>query len=403
MLKPEEARRPWTVSELARQIQVELAPLRAVFVKGEVIGMKRSVQGHYSFQVRDPGAVIDAFLFANDARRLAMLPEDGQEMIFRGRIDFWARGGRIRLIVDYVEFDDMGKLRAQLERLKQRLEAEGAFAPERKRPIPFLPRAVALITSPVGAVIHDLEQTILDRFPNMSVYRYPALVQGAMAPPSIAAAIRQASIDGLADVAVVARGGGSFEELYAFNTEVVARAILNSKMPVVTALGHTSDRTFADLVADAECRTPTEAGARIVPRKSDLVATLAERERRLERDLRRRFDAVTERLRRARADLSRLSPARQLERRLLELAERGRRLDRAGVDRLARSRRDLEARGQRLDALSPYAVLGRGYSITSDEESGSVLLSAAATRPGRRVRIRLARGSLTAGVEEAES
>lgn len=403
MLKPEEARRPWTVSELARQIQLELASLRAVFVKGEVIGMKRSLQGHYSFQVRDAGAVIEAFLFANDARRLTMLPEDGQEMIFRGRIDFWPKGGRIRLVVDYVEFDDMGKLRAQLERLKQRLEAEGAFAPERKRRIPFLPRAVALITSPVGAVIHDLEQTILDRFPNMNVYRYPALVQGAMAPPSIAAAIRQASLDGLADVAVVARGGGSFEELYAFNTEVVARAILNSKIPIATALGHTSDRTVADLVADAEARTPTEAGARVVPRKSELLALLAERQRRLERDLRRRFENVAERLGRARTDLERLSPGRQLERRLLELGERGRRLERAAVERLERSAHDLGSRRQRLAALSPYAVLARGYSITSDAETGRVLLSAALTKPGRRVRVRLAQGTLTAGVEEIES
>ena len=136
MLKPEEVRRPWTVSELARQIQAELQPLRNVFVKGEVSGMKLSAKGHYSFTIRDSAAVIEAFIFGNDARRLAMIPEDGQEFIFRGRIDYWAQGGRIRVLVDYLEFDDVGKLRAQIELLKQRLELEGAFAPERKRPLP---------------------------------------------------------------------------------------------------------------------------------------------------------------------------------------------------------------------------------------------------------------------------
>jgi exodeoxyribonuclease VII large subunit len=224
-----------------------------------------------------------------------------------------------------------------------------------------------------------------------------------MAPPSIAAALRQATIDGLADVAVVARGGGSFEELYAFNTEVVVRAILGSKIPVVTALGHTSDRTVADLVADAECRTPTEAGARVVPRKSELQKALQERGRRLDLDLRRRFDLAADRLRRARADLERLSPARQLERRHLDLVQRRERLERAGRDRLSRAGRDLEARRQRLDALSPYRVLSRGYSITSDADSGAVLRSAADTAPGRRLRIRLAAGGLSAAVEEIEA
>src|SRR5438477_9331932 len=156
MLKPEEARRPWTVSELARQIQAELQPLRSVFVKGEVSGMKLSAKGHYSFTIRDSAAVIEAFIFGNDARRLTMIPEDGQEFIFRGRIDYWAQGGRIRLLVDYLEFDDVGKLRAEIELLKQRLELAGACAPARKRRPPFPARAVALVTSPSGAARHDL-------------------------------------------------------------------------------------------------------------------------------------------------------------------------------------------------------------------------------------------------------
>jgi len=425
MLKPEEVRRPWTVSELARQIQAELQPLRNVFVKGEVSGMKLSAKGHYSFTIRDSAAVIEAFIFGSDARRLAMIPEDGQEFIFRGRIDYWAQGGRIRLLVDYLEFDDVGKLRAQIELLKQRLELEGAFAPERKRPLPFLPLAVALVTSPTGAVIHDLQQTIWDRFPNMDILVYPAQVQGAAAPGSVVAALRQANRDGRAEVVVIARGGGSFEDLYGFNTEPVVRAILASRIPVVTALGHTSDRTLADMASDAECRTPTEAGARVVPRKSQLVEQLRERARRLEREGLRRVQASLEavtrrrerlaqllpaqfalrqrRLERAKADLARLSPAQQLARRGVELRERGGRLQAAGLRMLTRAARELDHRRGRMDSLSPEAVLARGYSITSDAETGQVLKDASATAVQRRIRVRLASGMLGARVEEVRT
>jgi exodeoxyribonuclease VII large subunit len=446
LIRTEEARRPWTVSELARQIQAELQPLRSVFVKGEVSGMKLSAKGHYSFTIRDPGSVIEAFIFGNDARRLTMLPEDGQEFIFRGRIDYWAQGGRIRLLVDYLEFDDVGKLRAQIELLKQRLELEGAFAPERKRKLPFLPVAVALVTSPTGAVIHDLQQTIWDRFPNMDIVVYPAQVQGAAAPGSVVTALRQANRDGRADVVIIARGGGSFEDLYGFNTEPVVRAILASRIPVVTALGHTSDRTLADMASDAECRTPTEAGARVVPKKAELRAALAERRRRLEREgllrvgtraeavarrlerlgllLPAQFQQRRRRLERVAADLRRLSPAQQLARRVGELGERARRLQsaarrsvagrreeflrrrgeeslrRLSGDLLAGRLRDLGNRAGRLAALSPEAVLARGYSITEDEETGLVLSVAGETAAGRRLRIRLAAGSLAARVEE---
>ena len=446
MRNPEEARRPWTVSELARQIQAELQPLRSVFVKGEVSGMKFSAKGHYSFTIRDPAAVIEAFIFGNDARRLTTLPEDGQEFIFRGRIDYWAQGGRIRLLVDYLEFDDVGKLRAKIELLKQRLELEGAFAPERKRKLPFLPVAVALVTSPTGAVIHDLQQTIWDRFPNMDIVVYPAQVQGAASPGSVATALRQANRDGRADVVIIARGGGSFEDLYGFNTEPVVRAILASRIPVVTALGHTSDRTLADMASDAECRTPTEAGARVVPKKAELRAQLADRARRLVREgllrvesgsraivgrrerlgllLPALFQHRRRRVERAAADLGRLSPAQQLTRRSIELGERALRLEtvaqrslsrrrgdldarrgsvqlqRLAAERVAGARRELDNRAGRLEALAPEAVLARGYSITEDAETGHVLRAAAETAAGRELRVRLAAGSLGTRVIE---
>ncbi len=444
MIRPEEARRPLSVSELAFEIRRTLRPLSSVLVKGEVTGTKRTARGNYSFSIRDQSAVVQAFLYGADARRLGVVPEDGQVFVFRGRVDFW-QTGQLSLVIDFVQFDDVGKLRTLLEALKRRLELEGAFAPERKRPLPFLPRVVALVTSPTGAVIHDLQETILDRYPNMEILVYPAQVQGTASPGSIVSALRRCNLEARADVVVIARGGGSFEELYAFNTEPVARAILASRIPVVTALGHTSDRTVADMVADVECRTPTEAGTRVVPRRADLAAALADRHRRIDREAVRLLSAHSERLtqrrlrlgqalpamlrRRAerlerfRIDLARLSPGLQLERRRERLAElrtrleaavlrllrlraaevQGRavtvRLDRALAARLQGAEAGLAQRRSRLEALSPEGVLARGYSITTDE-AGRILRAAAETAPGRPITVRLAAGTLAARVEE---
>ena len=426
MLKPEEAQRPYTVTELANEIRRELRPLTALLVKGEVSGMKQGSKGHYSFVIRDGQSMINGFLFADDARLVTTLPEDGQVFVFRGRVDFWTQYGALRFIVDQVEFDDVGKLRARLEELKRRLEAEGAFEAQRKKRLPFLPHAVALITSPTGAVIHDLQETILERYPNMGIVVYPVQVQGASAPMSVARALRRCNAERLADVIVLARGGGSFEEMYAFNTELVARAILDSRLPVVTALGHTSDRTVADLVADAECRTPTEAGARVVPKKSDLLLHLNERQGRLDRDIKQRLARLAERLDRAARDLKRLHPLAQLARNEETLRDRRRRLDAAAKGRLIRSltalttrraedridralaerftgaTRAVASREQRLVALSPYSVLTRGYSITQDADSGVVIRSAGDTARDRNVRIHLGSGRLGARVQDVE-
>jgi exodeoxyribonuclease VII large subunit len=426
VLRPEEAKRPYTVTELANEIRRELRPLTALLVKGEVSGMKRGTTGHYNFSIQDGYNRIDAVLFADEARRVTILPEDGQVFIFRGKVDFFGKIGRLSFLVDQVEFDDVGKLRARLEELKRRLEEEGAFDAKRKRKLPFLPATVALVTSPTGAVIHDLQQTIWERYPNMGIVVYPVQVQGAAAPMSVARALRRCSAEGDADVIVLARGGGSFEEMYAFNTELVARAILDSKLPVVTALGHTSDRTVADLVGDAECRTPTEAGARVVPKKTELLQHLADRRRRLDRELRQRLTRYRERIERASRELQRLSPVAQVARREETLRDRKRRLDAAAAGRVTKSAnvltsrraeqrleralaekfagatRAIAHRRERLIALSPDAVLARGYSITQDAESGAVLLSATATTTDRRVRIRLAEGHLGARVEEIE-
>ena len=386
--------------------------------------MKRGTAGHYNFSIQDGYSRIDAVLFADDSRRVTTLPEDGQVFVLRGRVDFFGKTGRLSFIVDQVEFDDVGKLRARLEELRRRLEAEGAFDSQRKRRLPFLPANVALLTSPTGAVINDLQETIWERYPNMGIVVYPVQVQGAGAPMSVARAMRRCNQEQLADVIVLARGGGSFEEMYAFNTELVARAILESKLPVVTALGHTSDRTVADLVADAECRTPTEAGARVVPKKADLVAQLRERERWLRREIDRRFSQEAERLARAKANIARLSPIHQLERREQAVRDLQRRMHAAltlklkvsqtrlaatgGPDRIDRvlanrfneQARRLEGQRQRLVALSPESVLSRGYSITRDAVNGAILRSATEAKVDQTITIQLGSGSIAGRVED---
>jgi exodeoxyribonuclease VII large subunit len=426
VLKPDDAPRPYTVTELANEIRRELRPLTALLLKGEVTGMKRGAQGHYNFTIGDGYSKLEAVLWADASQRVTTLPEDGQVFIFRGKVDFFGKIGRLSFIVDQVEFDDVGKLRARLEELKRRLELEGAFDAKRKRRLPFLPDTVALLTSPTGAVINDLQETIWDRYPNMGIVVYPVQVQGAGAPMSVARAMRRCNAEKLADVIVLARGGGSFEEMYAFNTELVARAILDSRLPVVTALGHTSDRTVADLVGDAECRTPTEAGARVVPRKADLLNQLKEKERRLDREVKQRVARYVERVERASRELTRLSPVAQVARREEGLIDRRRRLEAAAAARLAKganalasrraeqrleralaekfagATRAIAHRRERLVALSPDGVLARGYSITQDAESGAVIRDASTTATGRRIRVRFARGRVGARVEELE-
>src|SRR3989442_13483559 len=282
-IQPQEANKPLAVLERNTRIHDLLAArFQSVVVKGEVSGVTLR-GGHVWFTLKDATAAVGAVIFSGTARRLPFLPENGQELVVTCQVDYHAQYGRLNLVVNRLDYDGAGKVRAAIEQLKRRLEAEGAFRPERKRPLPFLPRCIALITSPSGAVIHDLQQGIWERFPNTRLVLYPARVQGTASQRSLVAALRQCDEDQLADVVIVARGGGSFEGLMAFNQEAGVRAIQAMRIPVVTALGHTSDRTLADLVADREARTPTAAAEIVVPNKRDLLRQLGERAQRLQR------------------------------------------------------------------------------------------------------------------------
>jgi len=447
-VQPQEAIKPLSVLELNTRIHDLLATrFQSVVVKGEVSGVTLR-GGHVWFTLKDAAATVGAVIFSGTARRLPFLPENGQELVVTCQVDYHAHYGRVNLVVSRLDYDGAGKLRAAIEQLKRRLEAEGAFRPERKRALPFLPGCIALITSPSGAVIHDLQQTIWERFPNMRLVVYPALVQGTASQRSLVAALRQCDQDLLADVVIVARGGGSFEELMAFNQEAVVRAIQAMRIPVITALGHTSDRTLADLVADREARTPTAAAEIVVPKKADLLGQLGERGQRLQRaglsalitpahqvQLRRQSLARTahdqhawrrERLTHLDGMLRQRDPRevwRQRERSLQECRRRLQRGHEAIAQRIDAGQRQtqslrerlsglggrglreragaLESRAARLSSLAPEQTLKRGYSICLDGRGGGIIRESDQARKGQPVRVLLSAGRLEATVDEA--
>jgi exodeoxyribonuclease VII large subunit len=447
-VQPQDTIKPLTVLELNTRIHDLLAArFQSVVVKGEVSGVSLR-GGHIWFTLKDAAAAIGAVIFSSTARRLPFLPENGQELVLTCQVDYHAQYGRVNLVVSKLDYDGAGKLRAAIELLKRRLEGEGAFRPDRKRALPFLPRCIALITSPSGAVIHDLQQGIWERFPNTRLVVYPARVQGTASLRSLVAALRQCDEDQLADVVIVARGGGSFEELMAFNQEAVVRAIQAMRIPVVTALGHTSDRTLADLVADREARTPTAAAEIVVPNKADLLRHLGERGQRLQRAGLTALIAPAHQLQRRRQSLQRMAldahvrrrdrighlegmlrqrdPREVLRQRERSLEECRRRLQRTwqviasrietgrlGKDGLrerlvalagrgVRERASsLQSRAARLSSLAPEQTLKRGYSITLDANGGGIIRGADQARKGQPVKVLLAAGRLEATVDEA--
>jgi exodeoxyribonuclease VII large subunit len=424
-------------AELKRLIEARFA---SVLVKGEVSNVRQPSSGHIYFTLKDADACVDCVLFRNEARRLRFAVRAGLSVLVRGRISLYEPSGRYELICDTVEPLGAGALQIAFEQLKQRLAEEGLFDKARKRALPYLPRRIALVTSPSGAVVHDFLRVLHRRYPNLPVLIVPAKVQGDGAAQEIARGVARAASQPRVDVVVVARGGGSLEDLWAFNEEVVARALAASPVPTVSAVGHETDVTIADFAADLRAPTPTAAAELIARVKDELVADLSQRRARLLRAWRSLAEKRSSALeaRRARiADPRRLIGARRLhldrlEQRLVQsvegpLHDQARalgalngRLERAhpkaqllrlekAVRQLAERltaalRRELgqrhkrfEALAGKLDALSPLKVLSRGYAVAFGKD-GHALKSAAEVQPGDPVRVRLHDGELDAQV-----
>src|SRR6185503_10070902 len=397
----------YVVSELLKAVRLTLeSRFTDVRVEGEVSGLKRSGNGHVYFALKDDEASMDCVLFAREAGQLKFTLDEGMAVRCRGRLTLYEARGKFQMTVDKIEPTGAGALALAFEQLKQRLGAEGLFDPARKRPLPFLPRRLGVVTSPSGAVIRDIVRVAHRRCP-VPILLAPTPVQGEGAALAIASALRRLETVADVDVIIVARGGGSLEDLWAFNEEAVARAIHACRVPVISAVGHETDFTIADFVADLRASTPSAAAEHAVPVREDLVAELAllrrrggralaetarrarhelERARarlgdprRLLNERRQRLDDQVERGRRvlarrlaaARADLRavevrlhRAHPHRRIAEQRHALADMRHRLQAALVPALGRRRHAIEAAHGKLEALSPMRVLERGFSLT---------------------------------------
>ncbi len=387
--------RIYTVSQIQAHVRHILEEQGSVWVEGEISGHRRYPSGHHYFTLKDEGAQLSAVLWRSTAQRLRFELEEGLLVRARGTLTVYEVRGNYQMVVDGVEPVGQGPLQVRFEQMRRRLEEEGLFDPAHKVPLPPYPLRIALITSPAGAAVRDLITVARRRWPAVELVVVPVKVQGEGAAGEIAEAIRLADARGF-DVLIVGRGGGSLEDLWAFNEEVVARAIFAAETPIVSAVGHEVDFTISDFVADLRAPTPSAAAEAVVPDRAAVRGWLDERKVRLSRALRAKVDDLAARLREieaSRAFRDPLDPVRRREQILDVVAGR---LTRAFGDRLTRRRADLDRHAGRLDALSPLRVLARGYSVT--QLLGRPLLRAADARPGDRLTTTLADGEISSTV-----
>lgn len=437
----------WTVSRLNREVRLLLeSSLPALWIEGEISNLARPASGHLYFSLKDEAAQVRCVIWRSTALKLAVSPRNGQQLLLRARLSVYEPRGEYQLVVEYAEEAGEGALRRRFEALKARLREEGLFDEGLKRPIPQLPRRIGVVTSPSGAAIRDILHVLQRRFPAVPVIVYPTPVQGEGSAEKIAAALGRASRRAECDVLILARGGGSLEDLWSFNEEVVARAIRASAIPVISGVGHEVDFTIADFAADVRAPTPSGAAELAVPdslewlrrlnkdagrlrnamqRRLDTLAQrldwqrrrlgvshpgnrlrqhgqrLEELDQRLRRAMRAGLEGRERRLAHARAVLAAQSPARRVESARERTVGLERRLRSAAAYRLQALRARLDAAGHALHTVSPLATLERGYAIATDPRDGGIVRDAAQLAAGDRVELRLARGRLEAEVTAA--
>lgn len=390
-----------SVSELNDLVKTTLEDnLENVWVTGEISNCRVPPSGHCYFTLKDDKSQISAVLFRRQSLNLKFTPENGMEVLCFGKVSLYTVRGDLQLYVESMEPRGQGALYLAFEQLKQRLAAEGLFDEARKRALPILPHAIGVVTSGKGAALHDMLRIIGDRYPDRRVVICPVKVQGDGAAEEIAAGITNLGRSGAVEVIIAGRGGGSLEDLWAFNEEIVARAIVQCPVPVISAVGHEIDFTIADFAADVRAPTPTAAAEMVVPRKSDLIAQVEMFEVNLKRSVALQLQLAKEAYERLVRRLT--DPARKLREHQQRLDELTTDLLRRFHDRLRRWRDRLARESGRLEALSPLAVLQRGYSITHRLPEESIVKDATALGVGDRVRISFAQGKAVCRVEEKE-
>jgi exodeoxyribonuclease VII large subunit len=434
----------YSVSRLNREVRVLLERgFGSLWLEAEISNFARPSSGHWYFSLKDAGAQVRCCMFRQRNMLLGFAPRDGQKVLVRARIGLYEPRGEYQLLIDHMEDAGLGALKRQFDELAAKLAAEGLFAPERKRPLPALPKRIGVITSPSGAAIHDILHVLARRFAAIPVLLYPVAVQGAAAAAEIVAALNLAGRRAECDVLILARGGGSLEDLWAFNDEALARAIGACPIPVVSGIGHEIDFTIADFAADVRAATPSAAAEIVAPDAEEWAASLRRLRERLQRALRQGIDTHRERLRwligraelvnpearlaqqgqrldeleqrasralrqiladrRSALGLSvsrlwQLSPAARLQGTAARHAALFARLRAAGLQQLNRARERLAPLVRTLNAVSPLATLDRGYAIVS-LEGGAILRDAKDATAGTIIEARLSQGRIRAKVE----
>jgi exodeoxyribonuclease VII large subunit len=393
-----------TVGELTREVKTLVEEgFPSVWVSGQISNYRPASSGHVYLTLKDSEAQLPAVLWRSAAQRVRFQPHDGLEVIAAGRLEVYLPHGKYQLVIDELHPKGIGALELAFRQLCDKLSKLGYFEAERKKPLPRFPRRIALVTSPTGAAIRDMLRNIGRRWPGIDILVCPVRVQGDGAAQEIASAIRLLNRLSMVDVMIVGRGGGSLEDLWAFNEEIVAHAIFESKITIISAVGHEIDMTIADLVADCRASTPTHAASLVVPDCEEILAGLRGIESQLRNRLSQRLTLARQRLdnlanwRALRLPLERI---RTHEQRLDEWTER---LGRVARQRLERSRERLQALTARLETLSPLNVLGRGYSLTRRESDQTLIRSTEQVRAGERLVTVVERGRIISRVEELDS
>lgn len=371
--------------------------LCAVAVRGEVSNYKLYPSGHHYFTLKDEGAALKCVMFKGNASRLRFRPENGMKLIAMGRISVYPRDGAYQMYCTAMAMDGVGDLYAAFEQLKNKLSARGLFDPAHKKPIPRYPGTIGIITSEAGAAVHDMLRILRKRYPLTRVRLLPVRVQGAEAPGEIAAAIRYANRHSLADLLIVGRGGGSIEDLWAFNDERVAYAIYESRIPVISAVGHEPDVTISDYVADLRAATPSNAAELAVPDQDALRQTLDTMSASMASALSRQIKGARQYLNTLADSPSLKSPTGYLDQKRQRLSLLQNRLVSAQETNLGRKRQRYIGLTAKLDAMSPLKVLTRGYSMVQNER-GEVVRSVSQVELGQRIQLSLSDGKLSATV-----
>ena len=376
--------------------------LQTIFVRGEISNYKCYPSGHHYFTLKDEGSALRCVMFRGMAARLRFRPENGMKVVAFGRIGVFPRDGAYQLYCSELNAQGAGDLHVAFEQLKAKLEKEGLFDPAHKKPLPRYPKRIAIITSSAGAAVHDMLRILNARWPMSEVVLLPVRVQGAEAPGEIAGALRYANRWQVADLIITGRGGGSIEDLWAFNDERVARAIYASDIPVISAVGHEPDVTIADYVADVRAATPSNAAELAVPDRQELARRLAMLQTRMVRSEQKRVSALSERYEKLARSRVLRDPMAFIDDKRLLLDYTQKNLASLAQNQMAQREQRYAALAAKLDALSPLKVLGRGYAVAKSAD-GTILRAAEDAEIGETIEVLLGRGSLKCTVDERKT